>query len=162
MIELHGFEEVENENVEDAAIAVLNTTSPVNMYKKSDFHAIHKLKDKNIVIMKSVNRRTVLNALRNRKKLKDLTDGQKQSLREKKIGHKIYINESLCPYYRGLFGKCNALFKKKHLKSFFTINGTIRVTDNNDNKLVIGHINDLESHFGKKVIDSIKIQNKRQ
>ncbi|XP_066930321.1 putative leucine-rich repeat-containing protein DDB_G0290503 [Clytia hemisphaerica] len=162
-IELHGFEAVENENVEDAAIAVLNATADGGkVYKKSDFHAIHKLKDNNVVIMKSVNRRTVLNALRSRKKLKDLTDGQKNSLREKKVGHKIYINESLCPYYRGLFGKCNALFKKKLVKSFYTINGTIRIIDSNDNKLVIGHIHDLESHFGKKVIDSIKLQNKRQ
>ena len=162
-IELHGFEAVESENVEDAALAVLNaTTTDGNVYKKSDFHAIHKLKNTNIVIMKSVNRRTVLTALRNRKKLKDLTDAQKRSFREKRIGQKIYLNESLCPYYRGLFGKCNALFKKKLVKSFFTINGTIKITDSNDNNLVIGHIHDLESHFGKQVIDSIKLQNKRQ
>ena len=158
-IELHGFEDVANENVEDAAIAVLNATADNGYeYKTSDFHAIHKLKNTNIVIMKSVNRRTVLGALRNRKRLKDLSDGQKKSLREKKVGHRIYINESLCPYYRNLFGKCNALFKKGLVKNFFTINGTIKITDNLDKKLTIGHLHDLESHFGSEIIDAIKLQ----
>ena len=85
-IELHGFENVAIENVEDAAIAVCNATATAdNTYKKTDFHAIHKLKNDNVVIMKAVNRRTVLNILRNRKNLKELTDTEKQPLKEKKI-----------------------------------------------------------------------------
>ena len=38
-------------------------------------------------------------------------------------GSRIYINESLCPYYHGLWGKCKGLWQDKVIASFYTING---------------------------------------
>lgn len=29
------------------------------------------------------------------------------------VGTKIFVNESLCPYYMGLWNKCNAIKNKK-------------------------------------------------
>ena len=152
-IEIHGFENVENNKVEEAAIDVVNNTG--GNYSKSDFHAIHKLKNTNIVILKSVNRRTTLNILKSKKNLKNLNHEQKQKLSDHGLRNKIYINESLCPYYRGLFGKCNALFKKNLLKNFYTVNGMIKIIDNQDIKHTIGHNYDLVSLFGQDTLDSL-------
>ena len=64
-----------------------------------DIQACHRLWDNKRTIIKFVNRKTVFEVLSNRKKLALIDDYKK----------KIYINESLCPYYRFLHGKCKAL-----------------------------------------------------
>ena len=40
-------------------------------------------------------------------------------------GLKLHINESLCPYYRELWGKCKKLWLDKVIFLFYTINGII-------------------------------------
>ena len=42
-------------------------------------------------------------------------------------GTMLYINESLCPYYRGLLNRCRKLWKKQGIFSFFTVNGSVRI-----------------------------------
>ena len=42
-------------------------------------------------------------------------------------GTKIFVNESLCPYYRWLWSVCKKLRERKYIHSFFTSNGTIKV-----------------------------------
>ena len=42
-------------------------------------------------------------------------------------GKMLYINESLCPYYRGLLNRCRKLWKKQGIFSFFTVNGSVRI-----------------------------------
>ena len=64
--------------MDEAAIDVINNTG--GNYSKSDFHAVHKLKNTNIVILKSVNRRTTLNILESKKNLKNLTHDKRQKL----------------------------------------------------------------------------------
>ena len=39
----------------------------------------------------------------------------------------LYINESLCPYYRGLWNQCKKLWNKLEMFSFFTVNGSIKM-----------------------------------
>ena len=41
-------------------------------------------------------------------------------------GTELYINESLCPYYRGLWNQCKKLWNKQGI-FFFTVNGSIRI-----------------------------------
>ena len=60
--------------------------------KKRDLHAIHRLQNNKVVITKLVNRQDALAILRNKKKLRELHDEDKQKLRS----NKIYVNESLC------------------------------------------------------------------
>ena len=60
--------------------------------KKQDLHAIHRLRNNKVVITKLVNRQDALAILRNKKKLRELHDEDKQKLRS----NKIYVNESLC------------------------------------------------------------------
>ena len=42
-------------------------------------------------------------------------------------GTKIFINESLCPYYRGIWNKCKKLRVKQKVHQYYTINGLIRL-----------------------------------
>ena len=129
-----------------------------------DFHAVHRIRGKT-VIAKLVNRKDASSILRNKRKLRDLTE-QNRKLLGVAGGTKVYINESLCPYYRFLFGKCNALFKTKLVSSSYTMNGVIKIMTNallddgspNPTGGVsqnITHLNDLFNLFGKPLIDSL-------
>ena len=81
---------------------------------KRSVHAIHRLRNKKMVIAKLVNRRDALALLRNgKRKLKT---------------NKVYVNESLCPSYKRILGKCNAILKKKYITSFCTVNGKMKIT----------------------------------
>ena len=124
-----------------------------------DFHAIHRLKKKSVIIAKLVNRRDAIAILRAKKKLREVNDDAKKKLGVK---GKIYINESLCPEYRRLFGVCNALYKKKLLSSSYTINGKIIICRaGEEEKQVIGHLSDLHRIFGKEDIDSVMDTHKK-
>lgn len=156
-VELFGFIDINNENVEAEAISLLNKIG-VNVTAQ-DFHATHKLKNLDVIIMKAVNRKTISNILKNKHKLKELNNND-LNVNPKKV----YINESLCPYYRKLLGKCNALFKLGKLANFYTINGTltIKLTTDKD-PITITHLNDLVKLFGKDQINSLdrkKLQKK--
>ena len=59
--------------------------------------------------------------LKKKKKLKNLDIGKYGFNDESKI----YINESLCPYYHGLWRKCKGLWQDKVIASFYTINGIL-------------------------------------
>ena len=61
--------------------------------------------------------------LRKKKKVKNI-DSSKFDF---KAGVMLYINESLCPYYRGLWGKCKKLWLDKVIFSFYAINSIIRI-----------------------------------
>ena len=79
--------------------------------------ACHRLREKDRAIVKFVNRKDCTNILRVKKDLKHL-DPTKLSFTE---GTKIFINESLCPYYRGIWNKCKKLRANQKLHQFYTI-----------------------------------------
>ena len=121
--------------------------------QQRDFHAIHRLTKKSVVIAKCVNRRDAIAILRAKKSLREIGDGDRKKLG---VQNKIYVNESLCPEYRRLFGICNALHKQKKIASFFTINGSIKVTTKEGGeKSLIGHIADLNKLVGDKVVKGV-------
>ena len=62
-------------------------------------------------------------------------------------GTKIYLNDSLCPYYRGLWNECKKLWNNK-IYSYLTVNGTVRIkqAENGPNKSIT-HINNLRALF---------------
>ena len=123
-----------------------------------DFHAIHRLKKNSVIIAKCVNRRDATAILRAKRKLRDTDEATKKKLG---VSGKIYVNESLCPEYRRLFGICNALYKKKLLSSSYTINGKILVVkEGEEEKMNIGHICDLEAMFDEEVLNNIMEEHK--
>ena len=54
-----------------------------------------------------------------------------KTTKENWIAQKNYVNESLCPKYRKLLGKCNVLYKNKKISRFHKMNGKIKIKINN-------------------------------
>ena len=122
-------------------------------HQNQSFHVIHQLKNKKVVIAKLVNRQDVLSILRVEKKLQNLDEGSKKRLKTQNI----YINESLCPPYRKLLGKCNAPLKRKYISNFHSVNGNLKIKrgPTDDRATEVKHEDDLWQIFGNEIIDEI-------
>ena len=60
----------------------------------------------------------------------------------------ININDSLCTYYRMLWGKCRRLLSNKYIHSFWVTNETIKLkTVENGRVYAVTHQNDLMELF---------------
>ena len=103
-----------------------------------DVQACHRLKEKERTIVKFVNRKDCLQILRVKKDLKSL-DPTELDFPE---NTKIFINESLCPYYRGIWNKCKKLRAIQKIHQFYTISGLETVPSR-----IITHIVDLKELF---------------
>ena len=90
---------------------------------EQDVQACHRLKKKERTIVKFVNRKDCLQILRVKKELKSL-DPTELDFPE---NNKIFINESWCPYYKGIWSKCKKLRTIQKIHQFYTISGLIRV-----------------------------------
>ena len=111
-----------------------------------------RLREKDRTIVKFVNRKDCTNILKVKKDLQ-LLDPTKLSFTE---GTKIFINKSLCPYYRGIWNKCKKLRANQKLHQFYTINGIVRVKlEENGPPKSITHILDLVNLFPDIEIDSL-------
>ena len=107
-----------------------------------DIQACHRLKDIDRTIVKFTNRKDCLRILRVKRQLKGL-DPSGVDLPE---GTKIFINESLCPYYRGIWSKCKKLMDKQKLYQYYTINGLIRLRiEESGQAKTITHMVDLQN-----------------
>ena len=109
-----------------------------------DVQACHRLKEKERTIVKFVNRKDCLQILRVKKDLKSL-DPTELDFPE---NTKIFINESLCPYYRGIWNKCKKLRAIQKIHQFYTISGLIRVKleETGPSRIII-HMVDLKELF---------------
>ena len=147
----------DNTNDEEIEDPVIKTFEEVGIkVTKRSFHEIHRLQNKTVVITKLINQRDALALLRNKKKLPELSPDGKRKLKT----NKIYVNESLCPSYKRILGKCNALLKKKYITSFYTVNGKIKITYETNNGNVtsmVNHEEDLLEIFGKDINGSNKL-----
>ena len=90
---------------------------------RQNFHAVHKLPDQCVVIVKLTNRRDILRQEKN-SRTSSAEDQRKLNIQ------KIDVNES--PIYSQLLGKYNALFKRGECIGFYTINIKIKVNINED------------------------------
>ena len=89
---------------------------------EQDVQACHRSKEKERAIVKFDNRKDFLRILRVKNDLKSF-DPTELNFPE---STKIYINESLCPYYRGIWHKCRKLRAIQKIHQFYTISGLIR------------------------------------
>ena len=61
---------------------------------------------------------------------------------------KTFINESLCPYYRGIWNKCKKLRTTQKIHQFYTISGLIHVKlQETGPSKIITHMVDLKDLF---------------
>ena len=117
-----------------------------------DIQVCHRLREKDRTIVKFVNRKDCTNILRVKKDLKHL-DPTKLCFTE---GTKIFINERLCPYYRGIWNKCKKLRANQKLHQFYTINGIVHVKlEENGPPKSITHMLDLVNLFPDIEIDCL-------
>ena len=107
-----------------------------------------------------VNRRDAIALLCAKKKLRETDADAKKKLG---VTGKVFINESLCPEYRRLFGICNALYRKKVLATTFTLNGSIRVcVSEGGERTVIGHLNDIIDRVGEEAVGVVLAEHKKR
>ena len=63
-------------------------------------------------------------------------------------GARLFINDSFCPYYRGLWNECKKLWINKKTFSFFTVDGTCRLKLEQDGPYnSLTYVDDLKSLF---------------
>ena len=103
--------------------------------------ACHRLKDKDRAIVKFTNRKDCLRILRVKRQLKGL-DPAAVDWPE---GTKIFVNESLRSYYRGIWNKCKKLRDKQKVHQYYPINGLIRLRMEEPGQAkIITHVVDLK------------------
>ena len=111
----------ENADLEKKALEIFESIGVSLTPEK--IHACHRIGKKGQTIIKLVNRKDVYSIMTRKKNLKD-TD-------KRRIGldgdTRLFINESLCPYYKGLWSKAKRLLNKDLIDSFWTSNGTVKV-----------------------------------
>ena len=63
-------------------------------------------------------------------------------------GTKIFVNQSLCPYYKVLWSKSKRLRDLNKIHSFYISNNGIKIRIHENSKpIIITHVADLEKHF---------------
>ena len=111
---------------------------------ESGIQASHRLKDKTRSIVNFGSRKDCFKVLSAKMKIKDL------NMEELGFGSstKIYVNESLCPYYRRIWNECKKLKLQKRLSEYFTMAGIVRIRTQEKGPLIqISHLIDLKDLF---------------
>ena len=109
-----------------------------------DIVACHRLGETGRVIVKSLNRKDAQNALEEKHKLRsiNLYDDANTDTNNKR---KIFINQSLCPYYKKLYGMVKDLNNEGLIDSFWIVNGTIKIRESSRSKPIsMTHETDLQ------------------
>ena len=136
-------EETTNDQLEDKVREVFDKID--STVESRNIEACHWIKTKHggrRVIIKLTKRKDADRIRKNKKKLKG-TD-----LSSLNIRGPVYINDSLCRYYKSLWSKCKRLRDGNFIHSFWVTNGSIRIKVNESSEMqVITHICDLEEHF---------------
>ena len=144
-------EESENDNEEtdesvdddEAKVCNLLEQIDVSINPETDIQACHRIKNKRIIV-KFSNRKIVRKIFVNKNKLKSM---DKNDLNFKPSGH-IYINESLCPHYRLILGRCARLKKAEKIVKYRTINGMVQIQLNeHGNFIKLRHEDELTNLF---------------
>ena len=96
------------------------------------------------VIVKLARRKDASKILEEKKKLKT-NDLSQRGFPPNTV---VFINESLCSYYRFLSSECKKLWPKKSIVSFWISNGSIRIQESESfPAILVSHINDLAKRF---------------
>ena len=134
-----------SETTTDAEVCTFFTKIGVSV-SPDNIEACHPLKsnDKNKIIVKFSKRKDCQAVLNNKKKLKNLTN-EELGLSE---GGKVFVNESLCKYYKLLWSLCKSLWKDKFIFAFWTVNGLLRLKIRQEGRIhMISHLEDLKELF---------------
>ena len=135
---------VEHDQLEPTVCRILHHIG-VNI-SGDKIEACHQLsKNSDPTIVKFSSRKDCEHTIHVKKDLKDLDATDLDLL----AGTKLYINDSLYPYYyRGLWDEAKKLCNKKKIFSYFTDNGTVRIRLQEKGPYsIITHMDDLKELF---------------
>ena len=140
-LEISGIPESVSDNaLEDKIQGVLRgTDAEVDTENIESYHRLKGKGSKGRVILKLFKRKDAEKIKLNKKKLKKI-DHRKTGLSS---GTKVFINESLCGYYKLLWSKCKKLFLEKKIALFWVTNGRVKIKLLNDQDRSISHEVDL-------------------
>ena len=66
------------------------------------------------------------------------------------INNSVFINDSLCSYYKMLWRKCKTLWSSKYIHAFWVSNGTLRLKITENGRVhIITHVKIWMSYFPK-------------
>ena len=112
--------------------------------KSDNIEACHRVGRQNNVIIKFSKRKDCQQVFSVKKDLSKL-DMKEVDLPE---GTQIYINQSLCPYYKSLWSKSKKLRSLGKIHSFFISNSAIKLKiHENSEPIAITHSSDFKQHF---------------
>ena len=109
-----------------------------------NIEACHLLKsdNKNKIIVKFPKRKDCQAVLENKKKLKNLSNDELGL----ETNSKVFVNESLCKYYKLLWSQCKLLWNK--IFAFWTTIGSLKLKFRQDGRVhTISHLKDLKELF---------------
>ena len=132
-----------------------------------DIVACYRLGSTDRTIIKLLNRKHAVKLLENKNKLKyvDFYENSSEENCNKNLSSdqvsvseqvkdrknfsikklKLFLNQSLCPYYRLLYGRVKELARDNLIDSFWISNGTIKMKELSESQPVsITHLTDLE------------------
>ena len=132
---------VSDDNLENKVLKIFDKLGvPIN---PNNIEACHRIKkDSERTIVKFNKRKDCQQVIRAKKDLKNMTFTDI----DLPVGTTLYLNESLCSYYRWLLSNCKKLRNANIIHSFFTVNGTVKVkVSEGDKPRTITHLEDLKN-----------------
>ena len=110
-----------------------------------DTGACHRVGKQGCVIVKFLRRKDCQQVLNVQKDIQKITA---TDLDLPNTTIKLYLNESLCPYYRILWSKSRALFTMGKIHSYFISNGSVKIRlQEKGSSIPITHTADFEKYF---------------
>ena len=135
---------VADKDLESKALEILEEIEvPVNRTLVEDCHRLPSKVSPKKLIFKLNRRKDIHRILSNKNKLKNLKPESVHLPGETKV----FINESLCLYYKKLWSKCKRLWSAGHISAFWVRNGLLRIKLSNESVAIITHDCYLEKLF---------------
>ena len=108
-----------------------------------DIESCHRVDRLGRTIVKFSHRKDCQQSLKVKKDLSEL------NLTDMDLGNtKIFINQSVCPYYTILWSKSKRLHAMKQIHSYYVSNGTMKVKlEENSRPISITHATDFDKNF---------------
>ena len=143
-IEIDGIpSDIPQNQLEKTVIEILGTIGVVVTFNIAACHRLKKLKHQSTqsVIVRFINRKHALEALKNRKQLIN-------SEKIVEFGNNLYIRENLCPQFRKIYDYALSIKKKGNIFKVWTFNGKVCINcDKDDKPWIVNHIEDLYDEF---------------
>ena len=131
---------VSNDDMEETTIKIFDKLNvEIDPSNIEDCHWLKSNGPKKVII-KFVRRKDANLVRKNKNKLKGM------NLSSVGINNPVFINDSLCSYYKMLWRKCKKLWSSKYIHAFWVSNGTLRLklTENGRVHIIITHSQDLD------------------